>query len=47
MRPWLLSPALQKLVWWCMPVIPEFRKWRQEDQKHKVIFSYINRLKGR
>lgn len=24
-----------------MPVIPVLQRWRQEDQEHKVILSYI------
>lgn len=45
LRSWVLSPALQKLAWWYTLIISAFRKWRQEDQKGKVIFSY-NRLRG-
>jgi hypothetical protein len=30
-------------VWWNMPVIPAFRRLRQEDHKFKVSLSYITR----
>ena len=35
MKLWLPSP-----VWWWVPVLPALGRWRQEDQKLKVIVGY-------
>lgn len=37
------QPSLNQ-VWWCMYVITAHRKWRQGDQRFKVILSYKVRL---
>jgi hypothetical protein len=30
-------------VWWCMPIIPAFRRWRQEKPKFQASLGYIFR----
>lgn len=32
-----LIPVTRK--WYCMPLIPELRRWTQEDQKFKLILK--------
>jgi hypothetical protein len=32
---------LRSLAWWCMPVIPAFRRLRQEDDEFKASLGYI------
>lgn len=27
---------------WCRPVVPDFRRWKQEDQAFEVILSYVS-----
>lgn len=34
-------------MWWYTPIILPITRWRQEDQKVKVIFSYMVSSKPR
>jgi hypothetical protein len=34
---------MESWVWWCMPVIPALRRWRQEDHELKASLHYIVR----
>lgn len=39
-----LQPIFSTSVVWSMPVTSECRRWRQENLKFKVVFSYKHRL---
>jgi hypothetical protein len=44
MKPWVPSPTPDKQGWLRL-AIPALARWKQEDQKLKVIFDYIRSLK--
>jgi hypothetical protein len=41
MKPWVQCPAQHKHQVWYTPLIPASRRWRQADQKYKVIPAFI------
>jgi hypothetical protein len=45
MRAYLWRQQYIKRTWWYIPVIPELRSWKQEDQKFKAIFRYMVSLR--
>jgi hypothetical protein len=45
MKYWVQFPALHtNCVWWFTSIIAVPEQWRQEDQKIKIIISYIKKL---